>query len=124
MSLGFIGIDCHHRHAPGSVIGEERVHAIFTSDHERTVIAGKDDHEDFRVAEVFQRIVFSIDRRKIDQLSRGISYIQDVPSEVIASLITAERFTASADYTAKGPYVRLRYKFDESILPQTEGPKK
>lgn len=40
-----------------------------------------------------------IDRRKIDQLSHGISYIQDVPSEVVASLITAERFTASTDYS-------------------------
>jgi large repetitive protein len=29
-----------------------------------------------------------------------------------------------ADYTAKGPYVRLRYKFDESLIESATGGKK
>jgi hypothetical protein len=31
---------------------------------------------------------------------------------------------AGADYTAKGPYVRLRYKFDESLIESVAGGKK
>jgi len=31
---------------------------------------------------------------------------------------------AGADYTAKGPYVRLRYKFDESLIESATGGKK
>jgi hypothetical protein len=30
---------------------------------------------------------------------------------------------AGADYTAKGPYVRLRYKFDESLLDGADNKK-
>ncbi|HEX7403815.1 MAG TPA: hypothetical protein VF287_07365, partial [Usitatibacter sp.] len=31
---------------------------------------------------------------------------------------------AGADYTAKGPYIRLRYKFDESLIESATGAKK
>jgi UDP-N-acetyl-D-glucosamine dehydrogenase len=41
-----------------------------------------------------------VDRTKIDALSRDHSYIQDVPSELIASLRAEERFSATDDYTA------------------------
>ncbi|MBI3733957.1 MAG: nucleotide sugar dehydrogenase [Chloroflexi bacterium] len=41
-----------------------------------------------------------VDRNKLSRLARDESYIQDVPSSVVASLRAAEKFTATDDYAA------------------------
>ena len=39
-----------------------------------------------------------LDQRKVDALSKGISYIQDIPSEQVERLVQAGRLVASTDY--------------------------
>ncbi len=39
-----------------------------------------------------------LDQRKIDQLNRGVSYIEDIPSERLRPLVTAGNLTATSDY--------------------------
>ncbi|MGE4170319.1 MAG: nucleotide sugar dehydrogenase [Candidatus Margulisiibacteriota bacterium] len=41
---------------------------------------------------------FDIDPKKIESLKSGISYIQDVPSDAVSSLVTNKRFTATTDF--------------------------
>jgi UDP-N-acetyl-D-glucosamine dehydrogenase len=48
----------------------------------------------------FRVIGIDIDECKLQKLARGESYIQDVPSELIASLRTEERFASTGDYGA------------------------
>jgi len=38
-----------------------------------------------------------LDARKVDQINRGESYIQDVPTEAVAALVSAGKLTATAD---------------------------
>ncbi len=40
------------------------------------------------------------DKRKVDALNKGNSYIQDVPTEQVARLVKAERLTATTDFSA------------------------
>src|SRR5438477_5349764 len=44
-----------------------------------------------------------VDRAKIESLGRDQSYIQDVPSSLVASLRAEERFAATDDYAALKP---------------------
>jgi UDP-N-acetyl-D-glucosamine dehydrogenase len=57
------------------------------------------------LAVVFAQAGFNVlgidpDRRKVDTFHRGISYIQDVPSEVVAGLRAAGKLSMTADFAA------------------------
>jgi UDP-N-acetyl-D-glucosamine dehydrogenase len=43
-------------------------------------------------------VLVDVNEERVEQLSRGESYIEDVPSETLAPLIEAGRLTATADY--------------------------
>jgi UDP-N-acetyl-D-glucosamine dehydrogenase len=45
-------------------------------------------------------VLVEIDERRVDQLNRGESYIQDVPSERLTEHVAAGRLTATTDYDA------------------------
>ncbi len=51
-------------------------------------------HAGFRVTGI------DIDERRVRQLQRGISYIQDVPTEDVRALVRAGNFTATTDFSA------------------------
>ena len=48
----------------------------------------------------FQVTGIDPDQRKIDSISKGDSYIQDVPSKQISSLMSMGRFSATTDFAA------------------------
>ncbi|MCC6366360.1 MAG: nucleotide sugar dehydrogenase [Bryobacterales bacterium] len=41
-----------------------------------------------------------VQEQKVEELNRGVSYVQDVPSEVLAPLVEAGRLRATADFAA------------------------
>jgi UDP-N-acetyl-D-glucosamine dehydrogenase len=43
-------------------------------------------------------VLVDVDARRVEQLSRGESYIEDVPSEVLKALVDAGRVSATTDY--------------------------
>jgi UDP-N-acetyl-D-glucosamine dehydrogenase len=45
-------------------------------------------------------VLLDVDVAKIESIRRGESYIEDVPSEALASLVEAEKLTATTDYDA------------------------
>ncbi|MCW5752409.1 MAG: nucleotide sugar dehydrogenase [Alphaproteobacteria bacterium] len=47
----------------------------------------------------FRTIGFDIDRRKVDQLNAGKSYIRHIPSELVADIVAGGRFLATADFS-------------------------
>jgi len=57
------------------------------------------------LAVVFAEAGFNVtgidpDARKVDALNKGVSYIQDVPTEKVAKLVKAGKLTASVDFAA------------------------
>ena len=45
-------------------------------------------------------VLVDVDARRVEQLSRGESYVEDVPSEVLRSLVDAGSLVATTDYDA------------------------
>ncbi len=57
------------------------------------------------LAAAFGQAGFSItgidpDPRKVDSLNKGVSYVQDVPGEIIAELVKAGKLSATTDFSA------------------------
>ena len=50
--------------------------------------------------EGFAVVGVDLDARKVSALQRGESYVEDVPSEVIAALVNSGQFSAGTDYAA------------------------
>ena len=47
----------------------------------------------------FEVLGFDVSQGKIDNLNQGISYIQDVPTEILASHVTAGKLSATLDFS-------------------------
>ncbi|MGB1285825.1 MAG: NAD(P)-binding domain-containing protein, partial [Aggregatilineales bacterium] len=47
-----------------------------------------------------QVTMIDIDRRKVEMLNRGVSYIEDVPSADVSAALTTGKLAASFDYAA------------------------
>ena len=47
----------------------------------------------------FTVLGIDVDAKKVDALNRGISYIQDVPTEQVEALVSAGKLTASTDFS-------------------------
>ena len=45
-------------------------------------------------------VLLDVDPERVEQLNRGESYIEDVPSDVLGPLVEAGVLSASADYDA------------------------
>jgi UDP-N-acetyl-D-glucosamine dehydrogenase len=50
----------------------------------------------------FDTITYDIDEKKVEQLNKGISYIPDVPSEIVAPLVNASTLRATTDPVIMG----------------------
>src|SRR5690349_21951180 len=50
----------------------------------------------------FIAVGFDVDARKVDTILRGGSYIPDVPSEAVASLVAQGRLLATTDFSLIG----------------------
>ena len=48
----------------------------------------------------FSIVGIDVDQKKVNTLNQGISYIQDVPTEEVASLVQAGKFKATTDFSA------------------------
>lgn len=54
-----------------------------------------------RAIEVGHRVVgIDLDRERTEALQRGVSYVEDIPDEVLQSALSSGRYTAVADYEA------------------------
>ncbi|HEY6329386.1 MAG TPA: nucleotide sugar dehydrogenase [Blastocatellia bacterium] len=47
----------------------------------------------------FSTIGFEVDQARIEKINSGISYIPDVPTEIVRSLVEHDRLSASSDFT-------------------------
>jgi UDP-N-acetyl-D-mannosaminuronate dehydrogenase len=47
----------------------------------------------------FSVVGFDVDQAKVDQINEGKSYIQDVPSDQVAGLVTAGKLCATSDFS-------------------------
>ena len=48
----------------------------------------------------FSIVGIDVDQKKVNTLNQGISYIQDVPTKEVASLVQAGKFKATTDFSA------------------------
>jgi len=47
----------------------------------------------------FRTVGFEVDAERIDTINQGMSYIPDVPTEMVGALVGHEKLTATSDYS-------------------------